>query len=42
VNEEAWERVEEFKIEERVESDHREIALRKRGKNKKGKGGGWE
>jgi hypothetical protein len=30
INEEAWERVEEFRIEERVESDHLEIALRKR------------
>jgi hypothetical protein len=29
-NEEAWERVEEFRIEERVEWDHLEIALRKR------------
>jgi hypothetical protein len=33
VNEEAWEKVEEFRIEERVELDHLEIALRK------GKGG---
>jgi predicted DNA-binding WGR domain protein len=30
VNEEAWERVEEFRIGERAESDHLEIALRKR------------
>jgi predicted DNA-binding WGR domain protein len=30
VNEEALERVEEFRIGERVESDHLEIALRKR------------
>jgi hypothetical protein len=30
VNEEAWERVEEFRIGERVESDHLEITLRKR------------
>jgi predicted DNA-binding WGR domain protein len=30
VNEEAWERVEEFKVGERAESDHLEIALRKR------------
>jgi hypothetical protein len=29
-NEEAYERVQEFKIGERVESDHPEIALRKR------------
>jgi hypothetical protein len=29
-NEEAWERVEKFRIEERVEWDHLEIALRKR------------
>jgi hypothetical protein len=28
VNEEAWERVEEFRIGDRVESDHLEIALR--------------
>jgi hypothetical protein len=30
VNEEAWERVEEFRIGERVELDHLEIALGKR------------
>jgi hypothetical protein len=30
VNEEAWERVEEFRIGVRVESDHLEITLRKR------------
>ncbi|KAJ3615433.1 hypothetical protein MTP99_007385 [Tenebrio molitor] len=30
VNEETWERVEEFRIGERVESGHFEIALRKR------------
>jgi hypothetical protein len=30
VNEEAWERVEEFRIGEKVESDHLEIALKKR------------
>jgi hypothetical protein len=30
VNEEAWERVEEFRIGERIKSDHLEIALRKR------------
>jgi hypothetical protein len=30
MNEESWERVEEFRIGERVESDHLEIALRKR------------
>jgi hypothetical protein len=30
VNEEAWERVEEVRIEEKTESDHLEIALRKR------------
>jgi hypothetical protein len=40
--EEAWEGVEEFKIEERVESDHLEIALRKRkeGKEQRRKGMG--
>jgi hypothetical protein len=40
VNEEAWEKVEEFRIEERVELDHLEIALRKgkRGKEQKRKG----
>jgi hypothetical protein len=31
VNEEAWERVEEFRIGEKVESDHLEIALKRRG-----------
>jgi hypothetical protein len=30
VNEEVWERVEKFRIGERVESDHLETALRKR------------
>jgi hypothetical protein len=30
VNDEAWERVEEFRIGEKVESDHLEIALRRR------------
>jgi hypothetical protein len=30
VNEEAWERVEKFRIGERAESDHLEIALKKR------------
>jgi predicted DNA-binding WGR domain protein len=42
VNEEAWERVEEFRIGERVESDHLEIALRKRrrGKEQRKKGVG--
>jgi hypothetical protein len=34
VKEEAWERVEEFKIGEWVESDHPKIALRKRGEGK--------
>jgi hypothetical protein len=34
VNEEAWERVEDFRIGEKVESDHLEIALRK---NREGK-----
>jgi hypothetical protein len=29
-NEEAWERVEKFRIGERVESDHLQIALSKR------------
>jgi hypothetical protein len=29
-NEEAWERVQEIRIGERAESDHLEIALRKR------------
>jgi hypothetical protein len=41
VNEEAWERVEEFKIEERVESYHLEIALRKRRGGKEQKRKGW-
>jgi hypothetical protein len=44
VNEEAWERVEEFRIGERVESDYLEIlvALRKRrgGKEQRRKGVG--
>jgi hypothetical protein len=42
VNEEAWERVEEFKIGDRAESDHLEIALRKRrgGKEQRRKGMG--
>jgi hypothetical protein len=42
VNEEAWERVEEFRIGERAESDHLEIALRKRrgGKEQRRKGVG--
>jgi predicted DNA-binding WGR domain protein len=42
VNEEAWERVEEFKVGERAESDHLEIALRKRrgGKEQRRKGMG--
>jgi hypothetical protein len=42
VNEEAWERVEEVKIGERTESDHLEIALRKRrgGKEQRRKGVG--
>jgi hypothetical protein len=42
VNEEAWERVEEFKIGERAESHHLEIALRKRrgGKEQRRKGVG--
>jgi exonuclease III len=34
VNEEAWERVEELRIEERAESDHLEVALRKRRRRK--------
>jgi predicted DNA-binding WGR domain protein len=34
VNEEAWERVEQFRIGERAESDHLEIALRKRRRGK--------
>jgi hypothetical protein len=40
VKEEAWERVEEFRIGERGESDHLEIALRKRrgGKEQRRKG----
>jgi hypothetical protein len=40
VNEEALERVEEFRIGERVESDYLEIALRKRrgGKEQRRKG----
>jgi hypothetical protein len=39
VNEEAWEGVEEFRIGERAESGHLEIALRKRrgGKEQEGK-----
>jgi hypothetical protein len=42
VNEEAWLRVEEFKVGERAESDHLEIALRKRrgGKEQRRKGMG--
>jgi hypothetical protein len=42
VNEEAWERVEEFKVGERAESYHLEIALRKRrgGKEQRRKGVG--
>jgi hypothetical protein len=42
VNEEAWEKVEGFRIEERVELDHLEIALRKRkgGKEQRRKGVG--
>jgi hypothetical protein len=42
VKEEAWERVEEFRIGERAESDHLEISLRKRrgGKGQKRKGVG--
>jgi hypothetical protein len=35
VNEEAWERVEELRIEERAESDHLGVALRKRRRRKK-------
>jgi hypothetical protein len=35
VNKEAWERIEEFKVGERVESDHHEIALRRRRRGKK-------
>jgi predicted DNA-binding WGR domain protein len=40
VNEEAWERVEEFRIGERVESEHLEIVLKKprRGKEQRRKG----
>jgi hypothetical protein len=40
VNEEAWERVEEFRIREKIESDHHQIALRKRrgGKEQRKKG----
>jgi hypothetical protein len=42
VNEEAWERVEKFRIEERVESDHLEMALwrRRGGKEQRRKGVG--
>jgi hypothetical protein len=42
VSEEVWEKVDEFRIGERTESDHLEIALRKRrgGKNREGKGWG--
>jgi hypothetical protein len=42
VNEEPWERVEEFRIGEKVESDLLEIALRKRrgGKEQRSKGVG--
>jgi hypothetical protein len=42
VNEEPWESVEEFKIGDRAESDHLEIALRKRrgGKEQRRKGMG--
>jgi hypothetical protein len=35
VNEEAWERVEELRIEERAESNHLEVGLRKRRRRKK-------
>jgi hypothetical protein len=41
VNEEAWKRVEEFRIGERVESDHLQIALRKRRGGKEQKRKGW-
>jgi hypothetical protein len=41
VNEEAWERVEEFRIGERVESDHLEIALRSEGEGKNREGKRW-
>jgi hypothetical protein len=41
VNEETWERVQEFRIGEGSESDHLEIALRKRkGRTEKEMGGG--
>jgi hypothetical protein len=42
VNQETWERVEEFRLGETVESDHLEIALGSEweGKNREGKG--WE
>jgi hypothetical protein len=43
MNEEAWERVEEFRIGHRAESDHLEIALRKRKgreRTEKERGGG--
>jgi hypothetical protein len=42
VNKEAWEIVEEFRVGERVESDHHEIALRRRrtGKKQRRKGVG--
>jgi hypothetical protein len=38
VKEEAWEKVEEFRIRE---SDHLEVALRKRRKGKNREGKGW-
>jgi hypothetical protein len=40
-NEEAWERVEEFRMGERVESDQFEIALRNEGEGKNREGKGW-
>jgi hypothetical protein len=40
VNEEAWERLEEFRIGERVELDHLEIALSKRRERKERRGRG--
>jgi hypothetical protein len=41
VNEETWERVEEFRIGETVESDHLEIALGSEWERKNREGKGW-
>jgi hypothetical protein len=41
VNEEAWERVEEFRIGDRVKSDHLETVLKKRKGGKEQRNKGW-